>query len=446
MSEAIITWSEQDIAQSAVWRSERGASPPKRVQIADDTMSADTAYKLASEGVGLLWRGDFQNAKHLIQALERRLESRAERPKRPPRRGAGAAAAARASAALRIGAEHIASAPVPPASASAPHSKSSPAQLAAAFYKHRQAQAQRARVLGMVLLPFQADYQIPLRRAPDVAQACAEAWGPASDQANGKANAGVTHSVVSLRELLGIISAHEWRKKGVEVRSLGFGKNGLPQRIHAHYGVFSPVRSEYLELVLDAPLPEALGNPEQLLAFDIGTGTGVLAAILRQRGIGKILATDLDSRSLACAHDNLKRLGNCLPHVQLMQADLFPDITHHGRAQLIVCNPPWLPGKPSSNLERAVYDEGSQMLKGFLQGVPQYLAAKGEAWLILSDLAEHLGLRTQGELPQLIKDAGLKVIGQLSTSPKHPKANDVTDPFFAARSREKTHLWRLALA
>jgi methylase of polypeptide subunit release factors len=419
MSEAIITWSEQDIAQNALWRSERGLLPPKRVQIADDTMSADTAYKLATEGVGLLWRGDFQNAKHLIQALERRLEKRSEKSdKRPPKRPSKETAT----------------------QASKPNS---PADLAAAFYRHRQTQAQRARVLNMVLLPVDAAYGIPLRRAPDVALACQEAWGKAGGDAGHKES---THSIVSLRELLGIISAHEWRKKGVEVRSLGFGKNGLPQRIHAHYGVFSPVRSEYLELVLDAPLPASLGNPEQMLAFDIGTGTGVLAAILRQRGIGKILATDLDPRSLACAHDNLKRLGNCLPHVQLMQANLFPDITHHGRAQLIVCNPPWLPGKPSSNLERAVYDEGSQMLKGFLQGVPQYLAPGGEAWLILSDLAEHLGLRTREELPQLIKEAGLKVIGQLSTSPKHPKANDVTDPFFAARSREKTHLWRLVLA
>jgi methylase of polypeptide subunit release factors len=394
--------------------------------------------------VGLLWRGDFQNAKHLIQALERRLEKRSEKSdKRPPKRLPGRNVSNETAAQTTLQAEApVGSAPVPASTADLAKAKAS-SDMAATFYRHRQTQAQRARVLNMVLLPVDADYGIPLRRAPDVALACEEAWGKASDT---KANKTSTHSVVSLRELLGIISAHEWRKKGVEVRSLGFGKNGLPQRIHAHYGVFSPVRSEYLELVLEAPLPEALGQPGQLLAFDIGTGTGVLAAILRQRGIGKILATDLDPRSLACAHDNLKRLGNCLPHVQLMQANLFPDITHHGRAQLIVCNPPWLPGKPSSNLDRAVYDEGSQMLKGFLQGVPHYLAAKGEAWLILSDLAEHLGLRTQGELPQLITEAGLKVIGQLSTSPKHPKANDVTDPFFAARSREKTHLWRLALA
>jgi methylase of polypeptide subunit release factors len=429
MQETTITWSEHEITQSALWRSERGVSPPKRVQIADDTMSADTAYKLASEGVGLLWRGDFQNAKHLIQALERRLEKRSERSekrpaKRLPRRSAEMDGAAKAVVKPTV-----------------PASEASPADTAAAFYRHRQTQAQRARMLNMVLLPFDADYGIPLRRAPDVALACEEAWGPASSEAKREK----TRSVVSLRQLLGIISAHEWRKRGVIVPALGRDKKATERRIHAHYGVFSPVRGEYIELVEQAPLPTAFGEASQLLAFDIGTGTGVLSAVLAMRGVGQIVATDVDARALACAKENLSRLVGGR-QIKLVEANLFPDAAKHGLAHLIVCNPPWLPGKPSSALEGAIYDEGSQMLKGFLQGVSKHLAPGGQAWLILSDLAEHLGLRTIDELPTLIKEAGLQVIGQSSTSPKHPKANDVTDPFFAARSREKTHLWRLSLA
>jgi hypothetical protein len=37
------------------WRAESGAAAPRRVVAADDTMSADTAYRLACEGTGLLW-------------------------------------------------------------------------------------------------------------------------------------------------------------------------------------------------------------------------------------------------------------------------------------------------------------------------------------------------------------------------------------------------------
>jgi hypothetical protein len=56
--------------------------------------------------------------------------------------------------------------------------------------------------------------------------------------------------VLSLRELLGLVSAHEWRKNGVPVAALGAPPHN---RIHPHYGVFSPVRGEYLQLVADMP-------------------------------------------------------------------------------------------------------------------------------------------------------------------------------------------------
>ena len=79
----VIHWAENDTMQSADWRSENGMSPPRRVVIADDTMTADTAYRLACEGTGLLWRGDFQNARQLLQALARRVD----RPSRKSAKG-----------------------------------------------------------------------------------------------------------------------------------------------------------------------------------------------------------------------------------------------------------------------------------------------------------------------------------------------------------------------
>ena len=413
-----IIWTEQGTERSALWRSERGAAAPKRVVLADDTTSADSAYRLACEGVGLLWRGDFQNARHLIQALERRLDNVKTKPAKRN--------------------QVIVQKP-----------------MAEVFNLARQAKSQRARVLGMVLVPFDADYKIPLRRAPDAVQACAQAWGPATlvqgasiEQGESTEQGSFTDrssSVASLRELLGIISAHEWRKNGVELTAFGEETEDNYNRIHPHYGVFSPVRGEYVGLVAKAPLPVMLGKPPQLLAFDIGTGTGVLAAVLASRSVGKIIATDTDPRALACAHENLERL-TAQGQVQVLQADLFPDVATHGKAQLIVCNPPWLPARPSSPLERAVYDENSQMLLGFLNGLKAHLAPGGEGWLILSDIAEHLGLRTRDELLAAFEAAGLKVVARLDAKPQHAKARDKTDPLYAARSREVTSLWRLSAA
>ena len=273
----------------------------------------------------------------------------------------------------------------------------------------------------MVLIHLNADHTIPLRRAPDVSQACLEAYGTKE-----------TSYVISLRELLGVISAHEWRKTGVQVLT----RDDEEVRIHPHYGVFSPVRSEYISLMLKAPLPEAIKDSS--IAFDVGTGTGVLAVILALRDFQKIIATDLSDRAIACAKENIDHL-DLNSQIEIQKANLFPD----GKAALIVCNPPWLPARPSSSLEHAVYDPESQMLKGFLDGLKDHLLQNGEGWLILSDLAEHLGLRTREELLNWIEQAGLKVIARLDTKPTHNKAFDKTDALHAARSKEVTSLWRL---
>ena len=165
----------------------------------------------------------------------------------------------------------------------------------------------------------------------------------------------------------------------------------------------------------------------------------MLAAVLARRGIKQVVATDQDPRALACARDNVQRLG-LAKQVLVVPADLYPD----GRAALIVCNPPWVPARPSSPLEHSIFDPESRMLLGFLRGLSAHLEPGGEGWLILSDLAEHLGLRTRAELLAVIAAAGLQVLGRSDARPKHPKAADKSDPLHAARAAEVTSLWRLA--
>jgi hypothetical protein len=377
----VVAWEEGGQPRQARWRSESGWPAPAQVRLADDQLPADTAYRLACEGTALLWRGDFHNARQLLLALGRRLDRASRKP-------AGPAA--------------------------------SPSED---FYRHRQAQGRRARVLGMLLIELDGDYHVALRRAPDLRVACTEAWGPPDGQP----------CVVALRECLGLVGAHEWRKAGVEIPALGAPPDN---RIHAHYGVFSPVRGEYLDLIAQAPLPA-----DATLAWDIGTGTGVIAAVLARRGVARVVATELHPRALACARDNLNRLG-LASRVELVEADLFPP----GTAPLIVCNPPWLPGKPSSALEHAIYDPGSRMLRGFVAGLRERLAPGGEGWLVLSDLAEHLGLRPRAELLALFDAHGLAVRARHDVRPRHPKAADPHDPLAAARGREVTSLWRLGVA
>jgi 2-polyprenyl-3-methyl-5-hydroxy-6-metoxy-1,4-benzoquinol methylase len=381
-----IAWKEGEQIHLAQWHSENSIPPHKRVVLVDDTLTADTAYRYACEGTAMLWKSDFQNARQLLQALATRIDKPSKNIKRDKEK-----------------------------------SKSESRSILDNFNHHRLAQSQRARILGMLLIPLNADHSISLRRAPDVSQACLEAYGLANES-----------YVISLRELLGVISAHEWRKRGVPI----LVNQDQKILIYPHYGVFSPIRGEYIELICKAPLPKAVSAHS--IAFDIGAGTGVLSILLAMRGIKQVTATDQDVRALACATENIERLS-LTSQITVVKENLFPV----GQAALIVCNPPWLPARPSSSLEHAVYDPESQMLKGFLSNLKAHLLPQGEGWLILSDLAEHLELRTRQDLLTWIEDSGLLVVGRLDTKPVHKKIFDKADSLHFARAAEVTSLWRL---
>jgi len=369
-----LTWQENNQPHVAIWQSEAGNPPPKTVVIADDTTKADQAYKRACEGTAMLYRGDFQNAKQLLQAMTRRVDRK----------------------------------PIKPTET-----------LLEAFHQHRARQIQRANITNKLLIELQHG-KCDLSRAPDVKEAVqgARILDEKRDQLPNR-------MVLSLRELLGMIGAHEWRKKGVYIEA-------LQANIHAHYGVYSPVRGEYLDLLAHAPL----SNPQTV--FDIGTGTGVIAALLVHRGVKQVIATDTSPRALQCAKENIQQLG-LKQYITVQAADLFPE----GQADLIVCNPPWLPAKANAPIEQAIYDPNSAMLKGFLNEVKTHLNPKGEAWLVMSNLAELIGLRKPEELGQWIADAGLVVVDKLDIAPKHAKATDQSDPLYQARSKEVTSLYRL---
>ncbi|WP_077800056.1 class I SAM-dependent methyltransferase [Streptomyces sp. JHA26] len=371
-----IHWTENHTRRSARWHSENASPLPRRIVVADDRTKANDAYRQACEGTALLWQGDFHNARQLLRAMGRRLDRRAPGP------------------------------------------GTSPSET---FRLHRRTTGHRARVLGKLLVLLEDDYRPALRRAPDVRQACLEAYGPSKGPV-----------AVSLRELLGVIGAHQWRLKGVDVPALG-------ARVHPHYGVFAPVRGEYVDLVARAPLPPAIRHrPATGTAFDLGTGTGVLAAVLAHRGVRHVVATDISPRALACARENVHRLA-LTDRVEVSGPGLFPE----GRADLVVCNPPWLPARPTGPLEQGVYDPDGTMLHGFLAGLSAHLRPGGEGWLVLSDLAEHLGLRTRRHLLDAVRAAHLRVVDRIDTRPRHPRAKDATDPLHTARSAEVTSLWRL---
>ncbi|GAA5122851.1 class I SAM-dependent methyltransferase [Pseudonocardia adelaidensis] len=364
-----MSWRDGGVSRRARWLTADHRPPPTSVHVVGDDLTADRACRLAADGAGLLWRGDFHNACTLLDAMARRID--------------------------RAGGRHR---PLPPA---------------AEFHRQRQHRAHRARLLGCLLVELGAGHVLDLRRAPDVTAACREVFGPSDGTA-----------LLALRELIGARSAHEWRRRGIPVPALG-------ARIHPHHGVFAPTRTDYVELVAQAPL-----GPVRA-AFDVGTGTGVLAALLLRRGADTVVATDVEPRAVACARENLHRLGFA-DRSTVLQRNLFPP----GRADLVVCNPPWMPGTPTSPLEAGIYDRRGTTLAAFVRAVPDHLTQPGEAWLVVSDLPELLGLRDPGALPALVAAAGLAVRDRV-TAPSSVRHLPDDDPLTPLRRRETIALWRL---
>lgn len=370
MSAALLSWGSGAGARRGAWLSPT-APTPARLGPADDRTTAAAALARARRGEALVYSGDFRNARQLVAAMARRLRGR------PPR----------------------------------------VADPAARYRAERERRRLEHEVLSRVLVPVEAGFRVALARAPDVAAALAEALGPDA----------ALPGLLPLRDLLGMIGAHEWRRAGVHVPALG-------ARVHPHHGVYAPIRGEYVELVAAAA---AEWPPAGKLAFDVGTGTGVLAFVLARAG-ARVVATDVEPRAVACARENAARLG-LADRVEVVEADLFPP----GRADLVVSNPPWLPDAARTPLERAVYDPGGAFLQRLVLGLPDRLAPGGEAWIVISDLAERLGLRPAGHVEALARRAGLRVADVRSRRPSHPRAADPDDPLHAFRASEVTRLFRL---
>ena len=359
--------------QTLTWLSHSNIKPPRQLQFADkhQTLSAEQALKLWRDKTATVWQGDYHQAKALLDAVKRRLNK--------------------------------------------PLKTSN--DVLDTFHKWRLQQQQRSQLLNHLLVAVDADWQLNLARAPNIQAACEQAFGFRNENT----------VLLPLHALLGYMGAEQWHQRGVSIAAL----NG--SHIHVPFGVFSPLRGEYLDLLSKTALPTTSQS-----AWDIGTGSGVLAAILAKRGINHIIATDTNPVAIATAAANFARLG-VTEQIRLLEQDLFPE----GCADLIVCNPPWLPAKPSSLIETALYDPYSQMLRAFLNGAAKHLNEQGQAWLIMSNLAELIGLRGMNDLNTWIAEAGLHIAAKHDTTPKHAKAQDSSDVLHAVRSQEITSLFVL---
>ena len=127
---------------------------------------------------------------------------------------------------------------------------------------------------------------------------------------------------------------------------------------------------------------------EELLFLDLGVGSGAISlALLDQLPASTAMAVDisLDALQVACLNADILDFSFRFNPVQ---GDLYRPVKDHERFDLIVSNPPYIPGEERDNLPREVRehepsvalfaaDGGLATIRGVVKGAPEHLRKGG---------------------------------------------------------------------
>lgn len=230
---------------------------------------------------------------------------------------------------------------------------------------------------------------------------------------------------VSVQELFGAWNHYE---VGTHFPVLG-------HRLHPFYGTYAPTRTEHLELFATW-LSQYKGGRTR--AVDVGTGCGVLALMLAKAGFSRVVATDNNPNAIESVRRDLERLSEP-PKIELVHTDLLGEDTTP--SELIVFNPPWIPGRVDDHLDHALYFEDGLFERFFDQAVER-LTSQGCLALIFSNV---MGL-IQPDVPHPIETelarGRFRLVAKTSRKVKPTPDKEGR----RRRTREKVEVWELALA
>lgn len=145
-------------------------------------------------------------------------------------------------------------------------------------------------------------------------------------------------------------------------------------------GVFKPGRLTRTSLLL----ARSMLVKEGFEVLDLGCGTGILGLLAAKRGARRVVAIDPNPKAVECTRLN-SRVNRLEDRVEVRLGSLFQPLKPGEKFDLILFNPPYLPGRPRNLVEAGWLDSGS-LLSKFFQEAPGRLKPEGLIQLAYSSL------------------------------------------------------------
>ncbi len=154
--------------------------------------------------------------------------------------------------------------------------------------------------------------------------------------------------LMTFSDYLGMNGARQWFEKGIQYPVIS-------HRVHPFYGTYFPSRYDHL-IIFDRWLSE---NKDYARGVDIGSGCGILSFIMLKHGIRNIHATDINPNAVYSFRQDIKKFAiKKTDSIFIEKADLHGSLVPQA-GDIIVFNPPWIPGPAEKTLDQATYyDEG----------------------------------------------------------------------------------------
>jgi len=170
----------------------------------------------------------------------------------------------------------------------------------------------------------------------------------------------------------------------------------------------------------------------------VGTGCGPLALMLCRAGFARVLATDINPNAIESVRRERARFLPP-PPIELYCGDLLGN--DPAQADLIVFNPPWLPGEAEGLLDEALnYDDS--LFERFFDQARARLAPDGRVVLIFSNIMTLLQPDAPHPILAELKRGRLRLVKKLERKVAPSRAPDGS----LRRTRERVEVWELEKA